>query len=102
MKGRRKAGVARTCLEGLRLLLPAALDVTARRSDPSPPALGAPRPPRLVKTPAADHPFLRGERAEDFERLRAVAIGKPTRVARTSRRFLSGCMRPRDDIMFGC
>jgi YD repeat-containing protein len=24
------------------------------------------------------------------------------RVAHTSRRFLSGCMRPRDDIMFGC
>jgi len=57
MKGRRKAGVAWSCLEGQRLFVPAALGVTARRSDPSPPALGAPHLLRLVKAPAASHPL---------------------------------------------
>jgi len=33
---------------------------------PSPPALGAPRPLRLVKAPAAEHPLPQGERAGDF------------------------------------
>ena len=46
-----------------RLFVAAALDVTARRCAPSPPALGAPRPLRLVKAPAAAHPLPQGERA---------------------------------------
>ncbi len=61
MQGRRKASMARTCLEGPRLLASATLAVTARRFDPSPPALGAPRPLRLAKAPAAGHPHPWGE-----------------------------------------
>jgi hypothetical protein len=53
--------MARTCLEGPRLLASATLAVTARRFDPSPPALGAPRPLRLAKAPAAGHPHPWGE-----------------------------------------
>ena len=43
---------------------------------PSPPALGAPRPLRLVKAPAASHPLPLGERAGDFMRQRAAPLGE--------------------------
>jgi hypothetical protein len=79
MKGMRKASMARTCLEGPRLLASAALDVTAKRSDPSPPALGAARPLRLAKALAAGHPLPQGERAGEFEILRAGSTDQRTR-----------------------
>jgi hypothetical protein len=69
------ASVARACLEGSQLCVPASARCGRRSRAPSPPALGAPRPLRLVKAPAAD-PLPRGERAEDFGRHCAVARRK--------------------------
>ncbi len=55
------ATVARTCLEGPGLFAPAALDVTARRSAPSP------GPPRLEKAPVAVHPLPQGGEGGKFK-----------------------------------
>ena len=50
---------------------------------PSPPALGAPRPLRLVKAPAAAHPLPQGERAGE---------------SRWGERQAGGCLSPRGGL----